>query len=45
MDLKKFGVDELEPLIDEELINIVSAKAAVCNYEGCGVDDSWPRAK
>lgn len=42
--LQQYGVDELDPLVNEELKSQLSVKTAVCDYEGCAPDDIWPLA-
>jgi len=35
-------IEDLVPLVNEELKSQLSVKSAECDYEGCGSEDSWP---
>jgi hypothetical protein len=40
--IKSLGLINLNPIIDEGFKNEIGQKAAACDYEGCGSEDSWP---
>lgn len=43
--IKNLGLINLNPIIDEGFKNEIGQKAAACDYEGCGGEDSWPPIK